>query len=83
MVTIEYLEALAESDRLEALSFRNLVRFYASELNEIRRGGDPCLLFSVNQRRSLYSHGVLIYRHRYRAGAGVSPRAIEILEVLG
>jgi len=81
------MAAKAQDMGLEAVSFINLVRFHADELNKIRRGTKAVEIFTYSKRRSLRNYGILFLDRRVPGqgsgpGIWVSPRALKILNSL-
>lgn len=75
---------VAQSGWLEARSFENLVRFYASELRAIMAGRPAAEFFGTNKRAALIRRGVFSFSRRRSVGSRlrVSSRTKAVLRRL-
>ena len=65
-------------ERLEAITFRNIVEFYAEELRAIQNGHRGRGVFTTSQRRGLRKKGIIINKPR-STRTRLTARAITLL----
>ena len=82
-MSIQHVEALSQSKRLERLSDQNLVKFYENELWMIDKGERAAKLLNSNVLRRLIGLGILKkekWRGRGRRGLSLTERARDLME---